>query len=144
MGKLAERLGDPARAGVYRVETTEALEEAAALNGYRLVHLHGDVERDLGGALRRLAAEPALDGCVALVSGFEPHLRDDAAQRTMLLAGLSLAAEGWRARGARVFVAFLDPDRDLSGLAPLYNWKKSRSGKPTGARSEINVTGDFK
>lgn len=29
MGKLAERLADPKRSGVYRVETTEALEEAA-------------------------------------------------------------------------------------------------------------------
>ena len=31
MGKLAERLADPQRSGVYRVETTEAVEEAAAL-----------------------------------------------------------------------------------------------------------------
>jgi hypothetical protein len=142
MGKLAERLSDPARAGIYRVETTEALEEAAALNGYRLLRLRVDAESDLDGALMRLAAEPALDGCVALVSGFEPHFRDRAAQRAALLAGLSLAAEGWRARGARVFVAFLDPDRELTGVAPLYNWQKGLGRTPTGARSEINVTGD--
>jgi hypothetical protein len=50
MGKLAERLADPARAGVYRVETTEALEEAAALNRYRLERIALDG-----------AAQPLLD-----------------------------------------------------------------------------------
>lgn len=141
MGKLAERLGDPARAGLYRVETTEALEEASALNGYTLLRLRLGAEGDVG-ALTRLAAEPSLDRCVALITGFEAMFRDPAGQGARLLAALSAAAQGWRARGARVFVAFLDPDRRLQGLAPLYNWHKSRSRPPAGAPTEINVTGD--
>ncbi len=141
MGKLAERLGDPARAGIYRVETTEALEEATALNGYALLRLRIEAESDVG-ALMRLAAEPAPGGCVALISGFATHFRDRAGQGATLLAALTAAAEGWRARGARVFVAFLDPDRNLGGLAPLYNWHKSRSRQQSGSGTEINVTGD--
>ncbi len=141
MGKLAERLGDPARAGIYRVETTEALEEATALNGYALLRLRLDAESDLG-ALGRLAADPAPGGCVALISGFEAHFRDPAGQGAALLAALTAAAQGWRARGARVFVAFLDPDRRLQGLAPLYNWHKSRSRPQAGSANDFNVTGD--
>ncbi|HVP08725.1 MAG TPA: hypothetical protein VMT02_04310 [Burkholderiales bacterium] len=139
MGKLAERLGDPARAGIYRVETTEALEEASALNGYTLLRVRLNAESDVG-ALTRLAAEPSLDGCVALISGFEAHFRDRAAQRAALLAALALAAEGWRARGARVFVAFFDPDRELHGLAPLYNWHKSRSRPQAGSPRRSTTT----
>ena len=141
MGKLAERLGDPARAGIYRVETAEALEEAAALNGYALRRLRLDAESGAR-ALERLAAEASLDRCVALILGFETRFRDHSAQRATLLAALTLAAEGWRARGARVFVVFLDPDREMQGLAPLYNWHKSRSRPQAGSPTEINVTGD--
>lgn len=141
MGKLAERLGDPARAGLYRVETTEALEEASALNGYTLLRLRLDAEGDVG-ALTRLAADPSHAGCVALITGYEAMFRDPAGQGATLLAALSAAAQGWRARGARVFVAFLDPDRRLQGLAPLYNWHKSRSQLPAGSPTEINVTGE--
>ena len=139
MGKLAERLGDPARAGIYRIETAEALEEAAALNGYALRRL--DCQSGVG-ALARLAAEPSLDGCVALVGGFGAHFREHAALRATLLAALNLAAERWRARGARVFVAFLDPDREMPGLPPLYNWHKCRSRPHAGPADAINLTGD--
>jgi hypothetical protein len=124
VGKLAERLGDPARAGVYRVETTEALKEAAALNGYALLRFRLDAEGGMQ-ALERFAAEDA-PGRVALVSGFEQGFPAEPARRDALLAALGAAAVAWRARGARVFVAFLDPGRALPALAPLYNWSKSR------------------
>jgi hypothetical protein len=39
VGKLARRLADPSRSGVYRIRSTEAVQEAAALNGQRVVVL---------------------------------------------------------------------------------------------------------
>jgi hypothetical protein len=126
MGKLAERLGDPARAGVYRVETTVAVEEAAALNGYALLRLRFDAE---GGAqaLADFAAVQRPDGRVALVSDFEQGFASDPARRDALLEALAAAAAEWRACGIRGFVVFFDPGYALPALAPLYNWHKSRS-----------------
>jgi hypothetical protein len=124
MGKLAERLADPARAGVYRVETTEALEEAAALNRYRLERIALD-----GAAqplLDRLAGKES-SGRVLLVSGFERLFRERPEEGERLLAELRERAPGWRERAERVFVAFVDPGRALGSLAPLYNWDRKRS-----------------
>ena len=123
MGKLAERLGDPARAGVYRVETTAAVEEAAALNGYALLRFGLDAEAGLQ-AFERFAAEGATGDRVALVSGFERRFLAESDRRDATLAALDLAAANWRARGARVFAVFLDPMHTLPALAPLYNWDK--------------------
>ncbi len=128
MGKLAERMGDPARAGVYRVESTEAVEEAAALNGYALQRFRLDSESGLR-TLERLAAEDAPGGRVMLVSGFEQLFASEPFRRAALLAALGAAAAAWRARGARIFVAFLDPMRALPDLAPLYNWHKARTAR---------------
>jgi len=61
MGKLAERLSDCARSGVYRIETREALEEAAALNSYPVVQVvldHVTTKSGLFDAVGRLAAAP--------------------------------------------------------------------------------------
>jgi hypothetical protein len=126
VGKLAERLCDPARAGVYRVETTDALEEAAALNGYALKRFRLDTE-DRMQALERFVAEKDAARRVALVSGFEQFFPGVRERRDALLAALAAAATVWRARGAHVFVAFLDPGRTLPALAPLYNWNKRRT-----------------
>lgn len=126
MGKLAERMGDPARAGIYRVESTEAVEEAAALNGYALQRFRLDAESGLR-ALERLAAPDAPEGRVIVVSGFEQLFASDPIRREALLAAFGAAAAAWRARGARVFVAFLDPRRALPSVAPLYNWHKART-----------------
>jgi hypothetical protein len=109
MGKLAERLADPKRSGVYRVETTEALEEAVALNGFTLVRV-GDSPLAPG---RPLA--PRGDGHVLLFSGF-----GRSAWNATQHALAALAAER-RAAGQRFFAIFLDPEAALP-LAPLYNW----------------------
>lgn len=124
MGKLAERLGDPARAGVYRVETTEAVEEAAALNRYGLerVSLDGSAEP----LLDRLARAGG-GGRVVLVSGFERLFRERPEEGERLLAELQGRTPGWRERKDLVFVAFVDPGRSLASLAPLYNWERKRS-----------------
>jgi hypothetical protein len=120
MGKLAERLSDARRSGVYRVETTEALEEAAGLNGFALERC----------ALAEPAAIPApagscRDGCVLLITGFEPLAHNGALKP--LLGELEARAKGSREAGARYFAVFLDPSAVLS-LPPLYNWQRQRGG----------------
>ena len=119
MGKLAERLSDARRSGVYRVETTEALEEAAGLNGFALERC----------ALRDLSALAAAgsqrDGCVVLITGFEPLAHNGALKG--VLGELEARAQGCREAGARYFVVFLDPSAVLS-LPPLYNWQRQRGG----------------
>ena len=153
MGKLAERLSDFARGGVYRIESAEALEEAAALNAYPLLRLALDeaaTQADLPGAVARSAALPdrfgsgwdglarglvdfswaPAPGYVLLVSGFEGLQRAVPGNFARLLESLQEAAARWRERGRPFFVAFLDPG-GAAPLAPLYDWNKRR-GAATG------------
>jgi len=114
MGKLAERLADAGRSGVYRVESTEALEEAVGLNGFALARISfAD-----GGALPQLAAR---DGSVLLFTGFEARAVNGALKP--LLSDLEAKAKARREEGGRFFAVFLDPTGALP-LAPLYNWKR--------------------
>lgn len=106
MGKLAERLADYRRSGVYRIESTEAIEEAAALNGFVLERVSADAGS--------VALEPA-DGRV-LVLQARRGLDD-------VLARLEAAGERARARRLRFFAVFVDP-AGLLPLAPLYNWTR--------------------
>lgn len=121
MGKLAERLSDPARSGVYRIETTEAVEEAAASNRYPLLRIALN-----GSAVLALDAAVGAESRVVVVSGFERLARERPEAIESLLVRLGLAARAWRDSGARVFVTFLDPQRVLASLPPLYNWNKKR------------------
>ena len=100
MGKLAERLADPSRSGVYRIRTTEAIEEAVLLNGYSLLWVDGTLPKQL-----------------PQVVLFE---KTDAA----LLAALKRHATHARERGECFFAALVDPE-GKAALAPLYNDKKS-------------------
>lgn len=113
MGKLAQRLADYRRSGTYRIEATDAIEEAAALNGFALERVAlGDAA-----AVARAVAEPR-DGRVLLFSGCEAHRELDS-----LLARLDAAGERSRERRLRFFAAFLDPS-GLLPLAPLYRAKR--------------------
>ena len=103
MGKLAERLADAARSGVYRVASTEAVEEAAALNGYRVLRLDG-----------KETLPPDMPEVVLLLEA-----PDDA-----LLSLLERRAERARKRGECFFAAFVDPEEKAAFLRPLYNWRK--------------------
>lgn len=146
MGKLAERLGDAQRSGVYRVEATDALEEAAAVNGFALarVELQGASGNALCGLCARVLA-PGVDGSwrglasaladsswspapghVLLFSGFETLVRGAPDALHPLLSALDAAASRRRAEGLPFFAAFLDPARVLS-LGPLYNWQRQAS-----------------
>ena len=117
MGKLAERLSDPKRSGTYRIEVTDALEEAVALNGFRLERF---APKDFSSVPAHLAS---CDGRVLLFSGFEPLVRESPGALDALLAQLDAAAGACRQGGQRFFAAFLDPS-GLLALPPLYNWKR--------------------
>lgn len=120
MGKLAERLSDARRSGVYRVETTEALEEAAGLNGFALERF---VPGDLSGAAAPIGSRRG--GCVLLFTGFEPLAHNGALKG--VLGELEARAQGCREEGARYFAVFLDPSGVLA-LPPLYNWQRQKGG----------------
>jgi hypothetical protein len=113
MGKLAERLADAKRSGIYRVETTGALEEAAALNGFALERV---ALTDCARAIR------AGDGRVLLFNCAEAGARNGAL--APLIAELEARAEGCRNAGERFFAVFLDPGGALRSLPPLYNWHR--------------------
>ncbi len=119
MGKLAERLSDPERCGVYRVETAAALEEAAALNRYPLRRMALN-----GGIAAPIEAATGEGSGVLLLSGFERLFRERPWEGEALLVGLNAAVQLRRQAGARYFVAFLDPDGAAPALPPLYNWAK--------------------
>jgi hypothetical protein len=125
MGKLAERLADARRSGVYRVESTDALEEAAAHNGFLLTHVL--LENVSGSALcgTAMRALPArVDGHVLLLSGFEALVANAPGALDSLVLELEAAATRCREGERRFFAAFLDPSA-LLPLAPLYNRRRS-------------------
>lgn len=77
MGKLAERLADAKRTGIYRIEVTHALEEAVALSNFALARI--DLAGFSCGALCTISARvlaPWPDGHVLLFSGFEGLIRN--------------------------------------------------------------------
>lgn len=143
MGKLAERLADAQRSGVYRVEVTEALEEATMLNGFPLVRIALDeasadelcaccaqvLTPGLDGSWRGLAsalADPGwkpAPGHVLLFSGFEALQHRSSRALDPLLEALQSVAAARRARGQSFFAAFLDRAAMLA-LGPLYNWHR--------------------
>jgi hypothetical protein len=122
MGKLAERLADARRSGVYRVEITDALEEAVGLNGFALARV--PLDRASNGALAGLCAEAlSLRANVLLFTGFEALLRSAPGALAPLLSALDAAGAERRAAGLPFFAAFLDPAGQLP-LGPLYNWHR--------------------
>lgn len=143
MGKLAERLGDERRTGVYRVAVTEALEEAAAIVGLPIVRIalrgaSGDrllaacagpvtsipVQRwdDFSAVIADAAWSPP-PGRVLLVECFDELLRLDLRALEPLIVALQSAAARHRAHGRRFFAVFLDPDRRVE-LEPLYDRRR--------------------
>ncbi|MGQ0544477.1 MAG: hypothetical protein ACT4P3_03980 [Betaproteobacteria bacterium] len=99
MGKLAERLADASRSGVYRIRTTEAIEEAAAINGYSILRIDGALPKRLPEVVVFEKADVAL------------------------LKALSAHAEEAKKRGECFFAAFVDPSGAMPALPPLYRWE---------------------
>lgn len=144
MGKLAQRLSDAARSGVYRTRQTTEVEDA--VRGTRLDLAHAD----LGGAdakealLERLALalgfpawfggnwdalEDCLgdlgwragDGHVILFTGYEDLPADDLG---VLLDVLAASAAYWAERGNPFFAVFVDPQHALA-LPELFRAKSA-------------------
>ena len=140
MSKLRARLRDASRSGVYRVQRTEAIDEA--VRGTRLnvgrVDLAGANTKDL--MLERIAkalAFPdwfggnwdALEDCLIDLSWCEaeghvlifsgPRPSDDLG---VLIDVLASSAEYWAARGRPFFAVLVDPQRAL-GVADLHRDK---------------------
>lgn len=120
MGKLSERLSDLARCGVYRVESAEAVEEAAALNRYPLRRLAVNA-----GIAAPIEAATGEGNGVLLLTGFEALFRDRPWEGEALITGLETAVRLRQSAGARYFVVFLDPRGAAPGLPPLYKWNKN-------------------
>jgi hypothetical protein len=124
MGKLAERLADARRSGVYRVEGTDALEEAVALNGFALARIALDGATADVTDIAATALDSRRDGRVMLFTGFEALLRSKPQAVEQLLSALRKVAERHHAAGERFFAAFLDPAA-LLPLDPLYNRRRA-------------------
>ncbi len=125
MGKLAERLADQSRTGVYRVELTEALEEAAGIVGLPIVQvsLRGATADRLPGACAQAADAP---GRILLIEDFDDLARRNADALRPLIAALESAADRHRSRGDSFFAVFLDPSR-LLAIGPLYDRRQHSS-----------------
>lgn len=144
MGKLTQRLSDPARSGVYRAPGVAEIEDAVRGTALDLAHA------DLGGAtdkeslLERLA--PALgfpawfggnwdaledclcdlawrvgDGHVFVLRGFQDLPPDDLG---VLLDVLAASAAYWAGRGRPFFAVLVDPERRLA-LPELFRQKSA-------------------
>jgi hypothetical protein len=123
MGKLLERLMDPARSGVYRV--TRADEIVDALQGSKLAIARVDLRKPVFDAFSQALAFPdwfgwnwdALEDCLTDLSWHE------AAGHVAILEGneasgilvdvLSSAAQFWAAQGKPFFAVFVDPEKRL-------------------------------
>lgn len=123
MGKLLERLMDPARSGVYRVTRPDELRDA--LRGGSLAVATVDLQQPVFEAFARALAFPdwfgrnwdALEDCLTDLSWRE------AAGHVVILEGnedsgilvdvLRSAAQFWAARGKPFFAVFVDPEKRL-------------------------------
>jgi hypothetical protein len=123
MGKLQQRLMDPARSGVYRVTRPDALLDAAAGGGLAVARI--DLRQPVFEAFARALAFPdwfgrnwdALEDCLTDLSWRE------AAGQVVILEGndesgiltdvLRSAAQFWAARSKPFFAVFVDPERKL-------------------------------
>ena len=128
---------------MYRIEVTEALEEAAGIVGLEIVSfpLRGvaagrflascaravsAAEVESWDALAAALAEPArapAPGRILLFVGFEELLRREPNALAPLIAALQLAAARHRLEGRRFFAVFLDPTRTVA-IDPLYDRRR--------------------
>jgi hypothetical protein len=140
MGRLIQRLQDPARSGVYRASRVDPIADAlrgSSLNFARIA-LHDASEKSaLLERIARTLAFPswfggnwdALEDCLTDLSwrdaqghvlafeGFQFLPADDIG---VLNDVLITAAEFWRERRRSFFAIFIDPERTLA-LADLFN-----------------------
>ncbi len=137
MGKLLERLLDPARSGVYR--TARKDDVADALRGSKLALTEIDISGGVFDAFARSLEFPdwfgrnwdALEDClsdlswrkadghVLLITHFDAVARDELG---VLREVLAASAEFWAGRGRPFFAVFIDAENRLT-LPALYREK---------------------
>lgn len=133
MGKLAQRLSDASRSGVYRASAAAAIVDAARESAVDLARIDArdDVLAGIAGALQFPAwfghNWDALEDCLGDLSWrqhgaghlllFEAYPRGD--DLGVLLDVLRATAQYWAQRKRAFFAVFLDPDRRLQ-LPDLY------------------------
>lgn len=136
MGKLLERLMDPARSGVYRVDGPGEVVDAVEGSTLSLSRIPAPTKRDLFREIARQLDFPgwfgdnwdALEDCltdlswrqapghVLLFEQFQPLPADE---RAILIDVLSSAAQFWAEQGKPFFAVFVDAQRELE-LAELF------------------------
>jgi hypothetical protein len=133
MGKLAQRLSDPSRSGVYRTSAAATVVAAAREGGVDIARIDGarDVIRRIAEALDFPAwfggNWDALEDCLGDLSWrkgagghvvlFAAYPRGD--ELGVLLDVLRSSAQYWAERGRPFFAVFVDPRRELA-LPDLY------------------------
>ena len=134
MGKLAERLSDESRTGVYRIEVTDALEEAAGIVGLPIARVSLRTGTGTGDhPITESVLAACAPGRILLIEDFEELARRDAGSLRPLIDMLESAAARHRSLGESFFAVFLDPSR-LLALGPLYDRKRHSSASvPTEA-----------
>ena len=133
MGKLLQRLTDPARSGVYRASDARAIQEAT--RGAKLDVVAIEAKEELFDSLARAldfpqwfgrnwdALEDVLDD-LSWRKGGEGHVLvfrsyPEGEELGILLDVLRSSAEYWAGRGKPFFAVFLDPAKKLT-LPELY------------------------
>jgi hypothetical protein len=124
MGKLRERLTDPARSGVYRVTRADAVAEALQGSGHAVARI--DLRQPVFEAFSRALAFPdwfgrnwdALEDCLTDLAWLEADgyvlLLEGEAASDMLVNVLRAAAQFWAAHGTPFFAVFVDPHKRLA------------------------------
>lgn len=124
MGKLLERLKDPARSGVYRATRADEVLDALQGSGYAIARV--DLRQPVFDAFSRALGFPdwfgrnwdALHDCLGDLSWLEAPgyvlLMEGNGQGDELLEVLDSAAQFWAGQGTPFFAVFLDPQRRLA------------------------------
>ena len=116
MGKLAERYGDAARSGVYRVRDAGVPRAAAAEAGALLIEIGATRLAEGWGRVEQAIASERTRACVILVPGASALADADRATLEMLAA----TAQAYRAAGRPFFAVMVDPEGRLA-LERLYH-----------------------
>lgn len=124
MGKLLQRLKDPARSGVYRAARADEIVEATRDSGLKVARIAGSEKVDLLGNLAKALAFPdwfghnwdALEDCLTDLSWNEAAgyvLIFENARNDVMTDILASAAEFWAGRGKPFFAVLIDPQRKM-------------------------------
>jgi barstar (barnase inhibitor) len=131
MGKLLQRLKDPARSGVYRAARADEIVKATRGSGLQVVRIAGSEKTSLLENIATALAFPewfgqnwdALEDCLTDLSwnpaGGYVLIFENARSGDVMTDILASAAEFWRGRDKPFFAVLIDPQRKMP-LPDLY------------------------